>query len=103
MNTSRPRLLTATCAALLAAALTLTAADPGKGAKKPALKPYILKICVVTELELDDAAVVFNYESREIKVCCNPCVDDFLNDPFHFVELIEKAEKKKKRKKGNSR
>lgn len=98
MNTHPLRGRAVTAAVLLAATLALTAADLKNGKEKPKTRPYTLKICIVSGLDLDDAALVFTYEDREIKVCCDMCIDDFYKDPLHFVDKIEEAEKGKKSK-----
>ena len=81
----------ALAAAFLAASATLFAAD--KKAEK--LKPYPLKVCVVTDEKLDKDAHVWSYQGREIKFCCKDCERDFLKEPAKYLKKIEEAEKKK--------
>jgi hypothetical protein len=93
-NTSR--LLIA--ATLLALPLAGFAADE-KTAEKP--KPYTLKICVVSDGELDEKGdmkpYVFTHEGREIKLCCESCLKDFKKDSAKYIKKIEAAEKKAKK------
>ncbi|MEW6304121.1 MAG: hypothetical protein AB1705_11655 [Verrucomicrobiota bacterium] len=85
------------CFAAFALALTLSlAAADGKKEKAP--KPYPLKTCVVSGLDLGDSPITFTYEDREIKICCDQCQEDFYKEPQHFVEKLEMAEKAKKTK-----
>jgi YHS domain-containing protein len=78
-------------ATFLAAPATVLAAD--KKAEK--LKPYPLKVCVVTDEKLDKDATVWSYQGREIKFCCKDCEKDFLKEPAKYLKKIEDAEKKK--------
>jgi hypothetical protein len=71
-----------------------TAADSKGKTAPPKPKPYPLKECVVSGLELEDSALSFVYEDREIKTCCEQCQEDFYKDPPHYVEKIEEAEQK---------
>jgi len=87
-----PLLLVA--AGLLLAPLTTPAAD--KETKKP--KPYPLQTCVVSGEKLDEMGkpYVFEYEGREIKLCCKSCLKDFKKEPAKYLKKIEEAEKKDK-------
>jgi len=89
-NTSRS-LLAATFLALPLAGFT---ADEKK-AEKP--KPYPLKTCAVSNEKLGDHGkpYVFTHEGREIKLCCEDCLDDFKKEPAKYVKKLEEAEKKK--------
>ncbi len=83
--------------ALLAGPLSTFAADQKAKAK---LKPYPLKTCVVTDEKLGGMgdAYVFEYEGREIKLCCKGCLKDFKKDPAKYVKKLETAEAKEKQK-----
>jgi hypothetical protein len=63
-----------------------------------ALTPYPLTTCIVTGDKLDDNAIVFAYDGREIKTCCTNCIDEFYKDPAGFSARIDeetaRAEKK---------
>lgn len=82
--------------AFLAAPLASFAADA-----KAKVKPYTLTTCVVSGEKLGGMgkAYVFDYEGREIKLCCKSCEKDFKKDPAKYVKKIEEAEKAAKSKK----
>ncbi len=88
-----PRLLL--LPALVAAFTPLLAADkPATDPKAAKAKPYILKMCLVSDEKLDKGDPTFIYKGREIKVCCEGCVKDFQKEPEKYLKLIEAAEKK---------
>jgi YHS domain-containing protein len=70
-----------------------------KKTEKP--KPYPLKTCVVSGEKLGGMgdAYVFEYEGREIKLCCKSCLKDFKKDPAKYIKKIEEAEAKAKKDK----
>lgn len=84
-------------AAYMAAPLALIGADNANADAKKSdkAKPYTLKTCPVSDEKLGGMGdpYVFNYEGREIKLCCKDCKKDFDKDPKKFVKKIEKAEK----------
>lgn len=76
-------------------------AKPKAEAKSKAkAKPYILKTCPVSGDKLGEMGdpYVFEYEGREIKLCCKACLKDFKKDAPKFIKQIEKAEAKEKEK-----
>ena len=79
----------------LAAPALVLAADPK--VEKP--KPYILKVCPVSDEKLGEMGdpMVFTFEGREIKLCCKNCEKDFKKDSAKFIKKIEKAEKSAKK------
>ena len=85
-------LLVAFCAAPLAG----FAAD-----KKAKLKPYTLKVCIVTGDKLGEMGdpFVYAYKGREIKFCCKGCLKDFNKEPDKYIKKIEEAEAKAKKAK----
>ena len=96
MNRFKPLIVGVLLAAFCAAPLAGLAAD-----KKPKLKPYTLKICIVTGEKLGEMGdpFVYEYEGREIKFCCKGCVKDFKKDPAKYIKKIEEAEAKAKKAK----
>ncbi len=82
---------------LLAGPASTLAADQKTKAK---LKPYPLKTCVVTDEKLGGMGdpYVFEYEGREIKLCCKGCLKDFKKEPAKYVKKIEQTEAKEKQK-----
>jgi YHS domain-containing protein len=82
-------------AALLAGALAANAAE----AKKPkAVKPYPMDTCVVSGEKLGGMGepVSFDYEGREIILCCKSCRKDFDKEPKKFVAKVDEAAKQVK-------
>jgi len=96
MNRFKTLIVGVLLAAFCAAPLAGLAAD-----KKPKLKPYTLKICIVTGEKLGEMGdpFVYEYEGREIKFCCKGCVKDFKKEPAKYIKKIEEAEAKAKKAK----
>ena len=94
--------------ALLALAVPLTAAqptapvNPPPAATKPAdkgpAKPYPLKVCLVTDSDLDSMGdeVSFVYQGQTIKICCKPCEKKFLRAPEKYLAKLAPQETGKK-------
>lgn len=72
---------------------TFTAKADGSG--KPAPKPDKLTTCPVSGDKLGEMgkAFVFEYQGREVKLCCPDCKKDFDKDPAKFIKKIEAADK----------
>ena len=88
--------------AVLGGSILAFAAD--KPADKPAeakIKPYTLKVCIVSGDKLGEMGkpFVFTNDTREIKLCCKSCLKDFKKDPKKYVKKIEEAEAKAKKDK----
>jgi YHS domain-containing protein len=98
MKMLKPLIVGVLLAAFCAAPLAGLAADQPE---KPKLKPYTLKICVVSGDKLGEMGdpFVYEYEGREIKFCCKGCLKDFKKDPAKYVKMIEEAEAKAKKAK----
>lgn len=82
---------------VFAAPLTLSAADKQAEKKTTAVKPYPLTTCIVAGDKLDDEPCVFEYQGRQIKLCCNGCKKDFDKEPAKFIKKLEEAEKNLKK------
>lgn len=82
---NRLALLTLGIAALLSP-LVASAKEDAKGA----VKPYPLKLCIVTDNDLGSMGDprTFVYEGQEIKICCKPCEKKFLKDPQKYLEKL---------------
>jgi len=80
--------------ALLAMPIAASGAD-----QKPKPKPYPLKTCVVSGDKLGEMGdpYVFEYEGREIKLCCKNCLKDFKKDAAKYVKALQEAEAKPKK------
>lgn len=95
-QTSKLLLLTFTlalAATVLTPATGFAANDKNKkpaDKKAPAVKPYPLDVCIVTDNELgsmgDEQRMV--YEGQEIKFCCKPCERKFLKNPAKYLEKL---------------
>ena len=83
-------------AAFCAAPLGGLAADT-----KAKVKPYTLKTCPVSGEKLGEMGdpYVYEYEGREIKLCCKGCLKDFKKDPAKYIKKIEEEEAKAKKAK----
>jgi YHS domain-containing protein len=69
-----------------------------KGAVKGPAKPYPLKVCVVTDSDLDSMGdeVTFVYQGQTIKICCKPCEKKFLRAPEKYLAKLAALEAAKK-------
>ena len=94
MNRFKPLIVGLLLVAFCGAPLVGLAADA-----KAKLKPYTLKICVVSGDTLGEMGdpFVYEYQGREIKFCCKGCLKDFLKDPAKYVKKIEAEEAKAKK------
>ncbi len=55
-------------------------------------KPYPLDICMVSgEKFTMGPPFTFVYEGREIKMCCDGCLDDFQKTPAKYLEIWDRA------------
>lgn len=91
MKSTKYLITSALALAMLAGPLSSLAADQKAKAK---LKPYPLKTCVVTGEKLGGMgdAYTFEYEGREIKLCCKGCLKDFKKEPAKYIKKLEEAE-----------
>lgn len=88
-------------ASFAAAQSTAPSAPPpavaNAAAKGPA-KAYPLKICLVTESDLDSMGdeVSIVYQGQTIKFCCKPCEKKFLRAPEKYLAKLASREAGKK-------
>lgn len=58
------------------------------------VKPYPLKVCIVTDNDLgsmgDEKVIV--HEGQEIKFCCAPCEKKFLKNPAKYLKKLQPGE-----------
>ncbi|MDP3071384.1 MAG: hypothetical protein Q8N18_13925 [Opitutaceae bacterium] len=90
-------LLLSTAVAQTAGTPDRLAADKNPSQKGPA-KPYPLKVCIVTDNDLDSMGdeTSMVYQGQVIKFCCAPCEKKFLKDPPRFLaKLAPKSAGKK--------
>lgn len=89
------------CLALMAATGVLASLTAvGQDQKpEPKLKPYTLKICIVSGEKLGEMgeAYVYKYKDRELKFCCKDCVKDFNKNPAKYLKKLEQEEAKAKK------
>lgn len=93
---------------LLALAAPLSAAQPTTPATPPAAtatpdakgpaKAYPLKICLVTDSDLDSMGdeVSFVHQGQTIKFCCKPCEKKFLRAPEKYLAKLAARESGRK-------
>jgi YHS domain-containing protein len=65
-------------------------AKPVEGTEQ--VKPYPLKVCLVTGKALADGgakAYTFKHEGREIKFCCKDCLKTFKQNPAKYIEKLD--------------
>lgn len=96
-----PRLLT--LAALLAlvplasaAAESKTQKSNGKSAEASPADDYPLKTCLVSDEALDGDFITYTHREpgkpdRDIRFCCEGCIDDFKGDPAKFLKKLDAA------------
>lgn len=94
MNLSKAVTVGILIASFLAAPLTSWSAEVKADKQTGKAKPYSLKTCVVSDEKLGEMGdpYVFNYEGREIKLCCKSCKKDFDKASAKYIKKIEKVE-----------
>jgi hypothetical protein len=72
---------------------TTPTSAPKAVVKGPA-KPYPLKVCLVTDSDLDSMGdeVSFVYQGQTIKICCKPCERKFLRAPEKYLAKLAALE-----------
>ncbi|MFO1452696.1 MAG: hypothetical protein U1F61_31305 [Opitutaceae bacterium] len=66
--------------------------DAGHTQVSAVTKPYPLDKCIVSDDAFDHGeAVVFVYQSQEIKLCCKDCRKDFDEDPSKYLSKLAGA------------
>lgn len=62
----------------------------GSGTGPGSVKPYPLKVCLVTDNDLgsmgDPVSIV--HEGQEVKFCCHPCIKKFRAEPEKFLKKL---------------
>lgn len=79
----------------------LFAASPANPSKNsdaksaPSSKPYPLKVCIVTDNDLDsmgdESSLI--HEGQTVKFCCPPCEKKFLKNPARYLAKLAPPEK----------
>lgn len=72
-------------------AVTLFAGACTAPEKRPEVRPYESDMCVVMDSRLGSMGdpIVRVYSGREVKFCCQPCVDEFESDPEYYLEKLD--------------
>jgi hypothetical protein len=103
MKTKRILIVTlfALAVPFLAAQSNAPATPPASAAKSPVkgpARPYPLKVCLVTDSDLDSMGdeVSFVYQGQTIKICCKPCERKFLRSPEKYLAKLATLEAAKK-------
>jgi YHS domain-containing protein len=81
-----------------AASVSAPPAAENKAANKGPAKPYPLKVCLVTDNDLDSMGdeISIVYEGQTIKFCCAPCEKKFRANPARYLaKLAPKVPDKK--------
>lgn len=75
-------------ASTLLAVLTTSCATPGAVST---LKPYPLKVCIVSGNDLDSMGdtITEAYKGQQVKFCCKPCVKKFHANPDKYLKKIQ--------------
>lgn len=90
MQTNRKVLAASTrllCATLLAVISTSCATTNAVSSSKP----YPLKVCIVSGNALDSMGdtITEEYNGRQVKFCCEPCVKKFHANPDKYLRKIQ--------------
>jgi hypothetical protein len=90
--------LTAPFVAAQSAAPVAPPSAAAKATVKGPAKPYPLKVCLVTDSDLDSMGdeVTFVYQGQTIKICCKPCEKKFLRAPEKYLAKLAALETAKK-------
>lgn len=82
-------------AILLALAAPFAMAQSNAPATRPSAvkgpaKPYLLKVCLITDNDLDSMGdeVSIVYQGQTIKFCCQPCEKKFLRSPEKYLAKL---------------
>jgi len=68
-----------------------TDAKPADTAKDAPVKAYPLKVCIVSDNDLDSMGeqASFVHQGQTIKVCCKPCIAKFEKNPAKYLKKLE--------------
>jgi hypothetical protein len=82
----RFRSLAALCGALLIAACASTKSG------EDAVRPYPLDTCIIMDSKLGSMGdpITKVYNGQEIKFCCQPCVEEFEQNPEEYLARLPK-------------
>jgi YHS domain-containing protein len=83
-------ILVALTSCLLVAADKPAEAKPADTGKAVTPKAYPLKVCIVSDNDLDSMGeqASFVYQGQTIKVCCKPCIAKFEKNPAKYLKKL---------------
>lgn len=78
--------LAASCGALVLAACASTKSSDS------AVRPYPLDTCIIMDSKLGSMGdpITKVYNGQEIKFCCQPCVEEFEQNPEEYLARLPK-------------
>ena len=78
---------------ILIATSALALASCGTTSSLGGVKPYPLKVCLVTDNDLDSMGdqQTHNYNGQQLKFCCDACWDKFLKNPAKYLAKLPKS------------
>ncbi|MFN0059255.1 MAG: hypothetical protein ACKVX7_12415 [Planctomycetota bacterium] len=62
---------------------------PKEAGKKAIGDPYMLDTCPVSGKKLEAKPTVYQHEGREVRFCCDKCIDGFKAEPAKFIAKID--------------
>ncbi len=70
--------------------MTLSACSSTSGAKSQAVRPYTSDTCVVMGSKLGSMGdpITRVYDGQEVKFCCEPCIEEFEEDPEYYLDQL---------------
>jgi hypothetical protein len=85
---NRLQSLAALCTTLVLAACASTDEDTADGA----VRPYPLDTCIIMDSKLGSMGdpITKVYNGQEIKFCCQPCVEEFEQNPEEYLARLPK-------------
>ena len=79
-----------TAATIFLASCTNPGTAGASSSSASGVKPYPLKLCIVTDNDLgsmgDEQRIV--YQGQEVKFCCSPCVEKFKKNPEKYLAKL---------------
>jgi YHS domain-containing protein len=88
---TNPSAFAASAKFLCAALLALTAVSCATSKTASSVKPYPLKVCLVSGNDLDSMGdtITEEYHGKQVKFCCKPCVKKFHVNPEKYLSKIQ--------------
>jgi YHS domain-containing protein len=77
--------------ALITCLITACASSTGgSGPTASGIKAYPLKVCLVTDNDLDSMGdqQIHSYQGKQLKFCCPPCWEKFQTNPAKYLAKL---------------